>query len=153
MNFSSRVGVIISAAAAAFWIGQPIALGFMASEEQQFRAEVEEARARARDFERTLERMAREARERESAAREMTVIRERAEREDARAREEFIVERNQRPDPNAGRDRLEREWEREREREAKKMEADRQAYVRAREKVRQVIEREAHIDEKKEYGL
>lgn len=129
------------------------ARAFMESEDQQFQAEIDEARARANDFERTLEKNVREDKEREAAGSEVTREREREAAAQEAVRREFVIERDNRPDEDLMRDRLEKEDLKEKEKEALEMDAIRKDYVAKRDRVRRVIERQAYIDEAREYGL
>lgn len=129
------------------------AKAFGLSEDQQFQLDIDEARVRARDFQKTLDRFAREDAEREQGAKLIGRERVREEEIRERARLDYIRERDNRPSEDEARERMERASEKEFEREAQVMEANRRSYVHKRDRVREVIEKSARIDEKKEYGL
>ena len=126
---------------------------FMASEDQQFQADIDEAKKRANDFKRTMERIANDEKEIEAAGKSQGAIRD-AEAADAeRVRRDYVRERNNQPSTELALERLEREDDKLKERDAKEMEANRREYVQKRDRVRHVLERDAYIDEKLEYGL
>ena len=155
MELSSRtLKLSFACLTAALTLVTSEAKAFLVSEEQQFKLDIDEAKSRARDFRGYLERLAKEARERQIGADVIKREREKAEREEAKAREEYTRIRNSKPvDDETARLRLEKQWEKEQADLEKRMEEARKAYVRNRERVRQVLERDAYIDEAAEYGL
>jgi len=144
--------LLIASVIAAF-AGSTPARAFMESEDQQFQADINEAKARAHDFGRTLERIEREDKEREAARPEVTRARERVAAEREEVRREFVIARDKRPDEELIREKLEKADLKEKEKEARVMEANRKEYVAKRDRVRRVIGKEAYIDEAREYGL
>lgn len=126
---------------------------FVASEEHQFQADINEAIARARDFQRTMDRLKQEDIERERLGYLEKERKKREEETRERARKAYIAERDSRPDPQIERERLEREYQRWLEREERKREEARVRYIRARDRMREVLRREAYINEMVEYGL
>ncbi len=131
----------------------PLGRAFIVSEEQQFEADIAEAIARARDFQRTMNRFKKEQREREQAGYRYKEIRKREEERRERARRAFVVERDRRPDPRIAIERLEREYLKQLEKEERAREEARKRYIRARDKMREVLRRQAYINEMAEYGL
>lgn len=129
------------------------AWAFMESEEQQFQADIDEAKKRAHDFERTLERIAREDEAREKAGSEIGKWREKAAAERESIRREFVDARDRRPDQGQIREQQEKAYLERQEEIARVMEKNRKEYVAKRDHVRRVIEREAYIDQAREYGL
>ncbi len=129
------------------------ARAFGGSEEERWKWEVKEAKARANDFRQHLGRTTAADRDREEAATEAKKARVRGEVEDERALAAFIKERDAKPDPGKLEDKREKEFERIQALDAREMESSRQGYVRVRNRVREVLKRDAHIDEALEYGL
>jgi hypothetical protein len=129
------------------------ARAFMESEDQQFAADIAEAKARAQDFQKTLDRIEREEKERESAGYLLHDVRVREEELNENVRLDYVRERNNRPNLEEERERLEIADNKEKEKEAQVMEANRRGYIQKRDRVRSIIERDAYINEKKEYGL
>jgi hypothetical protein len=125
----------------------------MESEDAQFRGDLKEATARARDFKKTIEDRDREVKELERAGYGEAAKRVEADRARDEIRRDFIRERNNQPSQELAHDRLEHEDDLEKEKEQKQMEEYRKEYVRKRDSVRAVIEHDAHIDENLEYGL
>ena len=70
-----------------------------------------------------------------------------------RARAAYVAERDRRPDPEIERERLERAYQRLLEQEERKREEARIRYIQARDRMREVLRREAYINEMVEYGL
>jgi hypothetical protein len=129
------------------------AKAFMGTEDEQFQADINEAKARAHDFEKHLERSERLDREREEAASELAGQREREQKEIEETRRSFVLLRDKRANEEAIREELEREDNLKKEKEAQEMDQNRRDYVAKRDRVRKVIGRDAHIDESREYGL
>lgn len=148
----TSVTVSLMGAVSLFLLTLP-AHAFMESEEQQFQAEIHEAKVRANDFESTLKKMERLDQEREAASQGIGKERERVATELERIRTQFVKERDARADEELERERLEQEDLRLKEKEARKMEEVRKDYVVKRDRVRRVLSREAYIDEAREYGL
>lgn len=128
-------------------------LAFIVSEEQQFEADMTEAIVRAKDFQRTMDTKAREIKEREIHASKHKEERKRIEEEREKDRQAFIRWRNSLPDPHLEMERLEREHQKKLDNETREMERARVRYVNERDRVREVMKREAYINEMVEYGL
>lgn len=129
------------------------AQAFIGNEDEQFQADINEAKARAHDFVKTIERIESAERDIEAAGAEIADVREREALEQERVRRQFVIERDQRPNEEAMREQLEREDFLNKEKEASEMEKNRREYVTKRDRVRKVITRDAYIDESREYGL
>lgn len=129
------------------------ALGFVGTEDEQFRVDLEEAAARAKDFDRTLKRIEAQANENEKYGYEHKAEREREDARKESIRLEFIQQKSRQPREDLERERLEQEYEKEKAREEAQAERDRLEYVAKRERVRRIMERDAFIDEAREYGL
>jgi hypothetical protein len=129
------------------------AKAFMVSEDQQFQADIDEAKARSKDFKRTMERIDSDEKEIEAAGKGQGELRVREATEQERLRRDYVRERNNLPSAELALERLEREDDKLKERDVKAMEANRREYVQKRDRVRHVLERDAYIDEKLEYGL
>jgi hypothetical protein len=129
------------------------ALAFGGSEQERWKAEVIEAKARANDFRKHLTRTQNADRERESSAAEASRQRDRIEAEEEKARLEYVKARDAKADPAEIEAKLEKKYERIRGLDEREMEEARLAYVRIRDRVREVLKRDAYIDEKLEYGL
>jgi hypothetical protein len=145
-------GALGSVAIMILWTGVPAA-AFMASDEQQFAADISEAKARAHDFQKTLDRISEQEKERESSAYLMHEERLRDDDATDSSRREFVRERNNRPSEDEERERLEIADDKLKEKDAEVMEAYRRQYIEKRNQVRAIIDRDAFIDETKEYGL
>lgn len=130
-----------------------LALAFMESEDQQFQADIDEAKKRANDFKRTMDRIENDQRSLEAAGKSLGLTRELQLQEAEQVRLEYVHERNARPSVELATEILEKENERQKVREAEQMEANRREYIQKRDGVRRVLERDAYIDEKLEYGL
>jgi septal ring factor EnvC (AmiA/AmiB activator) len=129
------------------------AWAFSASQESQWQSDIKEAKARAKDFQKHIERLRRADVERESASQEIKLERAKDEQRLEKSRREYIVWRNKRPSPEKEEMRLEQEHLKMLEAEARKEEALREAYVVSRDRVRGVLEKEAFIDEALEYNV
>ncbi len=92
-----------------FAVGLPSAEGFITSQEHQWQQDLNEAKSRARDFEKYLERNRTSSRVREAAADEIKAEREEMEKRAERARREFVRERENRPSLDAVYEKLEKE--------------------------------------------
>lgn len=131
--------------------GHPAAHAYATSQEEQWHADLVEARARARDFEKHLARQRNADRERESAADEIKIVRRRDSERDERARREFIKERNARPSNELVELRLEREHLKKLEAEARAAEKIRKSFVASRDRMDQLMHKEAYINPAREY--
>jgi hypothetical protein len=129
------------------------AFAFSRSEDELMRAEVQEAKARARDFQAQQERAAKADREREVAAGEIKAERNKFEEMQEQARIRFVEIRNSKPDPQLEEERLEKQFEAQKALEDEKTEQNRASYLRKRAAVQKTIETEAYIDPNAEYGL
>lgn len=132
----------------------PAAWAFHDSEDQQFEAEIHEAKVRAQDFEKYLQRSEREERDREAASKGMGAERVREEAERAAVQKEFAKKNaDVRLREEAEREALEKQWDEQQLKEAQQDDVVRKEYVAKRDRVRRVLSREAYIDEAREYGL
>ena len=148
------VSAIILAVVLAFGSGwSSVSCGFMDSEDQQFKGEIKEAIGRARDFNATIGEREREEAARERYGNEEIAEHERTQRAQEARREAFVAERNAKPSEEATKDWLERDDDIRKAKEAQQMEANRKEYIKKRNDARSIIERDAHIDENREYGL
>lgn len=151
-GFRSTILTALMIAASTLIVG-PRGNAFVTSEEEQFKADIREAISRARDFQRTMDRLKQEEIERERLG---YLEKERKKREEEmreRARAAYVAERDRRPDPEIERERLERAYQRLLEQEERKREEARIRYIQARDRMREVLRREAYINEMVEYGL
>lgn len=126
---------------------------FVRSEDELMQAEIQEAKARAKDFKANQERMAKLEAEREKAVGEIKKQRARDEEEAEKVRQAFIQKRNSQPDMTAAQEKLEREDDERRAREEAEMDKKRREYLNKRAKVEDIINREAYIDPAEEYDL
>ena len=122
-------------------------------QEKQWDADIFEAKARARDFEKHLARENDQARVRELAAEEIKREREKDEREQERAREAFIRYRDSHPSTEAAQIALEKAHEKELEREQEAYDRLQAEFVRGRNRFERTLAREANIDEAREYNV
>lgn len=134
-------------------LSAPKAFAFIASEDQQFQVDIDEAKSRAHDFKRTLKRNADDDAALEAAGATAGEGRVREAKVKEREREAFVRERDARPSEEFAREQLEQEDDREKQREREQMDLNRRQYVHKRDRVRRVMERDAYIDENLEYGL
>jgi hypothetical protein len=152
MSAFTALGLVVAVVAAV--VAAESAYGFVfGSQEEQWETDIREAKSRARDFEMHLKRMEELQRKRLSESAEAAVQRAKREQDHEAVRLEFIRERNRRPSNEAVNERLEREHELMMEAELKKQEEIRRAFVTGRAKVRAALERDAHIDEAREYDV
>jgi hypothetical protein len=152
-SFSLSSAVVALVFTAAMGVVGP-AHGFVfGSQEEQWETDIREARSRARDFEMHVKRMEELERLRLSEAAEAAVQRASQQQAYEAVRLEFIRERNSRPSNEEAIERLERQHEILMEAELKKQEEIRRAFVVGREKVRAALERDAYIDEAREYDV
>lgn len=152
IRFGSTFLRIVIACVSTLVVGS-LGQAFMISDEHQFQAEINEAISRARDFQRTMDRLKQEELERERFGYLEKEKRKREEEERERARQAYVTERNLRPDPRIEQERLERQYQKQLEREERKMEEARKRYIQARDRMREILRREAYINEMVEYGL
>ena len=144
----------VSACAFATLIARvPTAEAFIVSEEKQFQADIDEAKSRARDFQRTMDRLAEEEKRRESFGYEQTEINEREAADYEKQRRDFVNARDREPDQGVIQESLEREYLRAQETEEREMDQARRKYIVERDRVREVLRRDAYINEMVEYGL
>lgn len=128
-------------------------MAFIGSEDEQFQADITEAKKRAKDFKNTLQRIEDDQKKLESAGREIGPKREAEAKLQEKSREQYVEERNNRPLQELIIEKLEREDLRLKKLADEEMDQNRKNYVKKRDQVRRVLEREAYIDESKEYGL
>lgn len=149
LTLATRLGVI---AAVLLLMADPASC-FITSEDQQFQADIAEAKARAKDFQKTMDRIDRDQRLLESYGPEKSRQRVKDAEEEEQARRDFVRIRNNRPSELLERDRLERDDEWQKKQFEAQMDVYRRDYVRKRDRVRTVLERDAYIDSAREYGL
>lgn len=144
---------ILAGVAVGALAGSADAWAFGRSEEEMMKIDVQEAKARARDFKRHQERMARVSEERERAVNEIRKKRERDEAAAEALREKYLKVRPDYDKEQAKRDKLEVEFERKKADQERQLDQVRYDYLKKREKVRKTIESEAFIDEAEEYEI
>lgn len=126
---------------------------FVGSEEEMMQAEINEALARARDFEKHKRREAQADERRLKAASEIKEKRARERERQEQAREAYLAKRPEREAAAREKERLEKAYELKLEKQAKQRELARQEYVKKRNRMQSIIEKEAYIDPAEEYGL
>lgn len=134
-------------------LGMSTAHAYSASQESQWEADVKEAKARAKDFQKHMERLRQADLERESAAHEIKKEREKDEARLEKNRRDYIVWRKGQPSPEKEEMRLESEHLKMLTAEARKHEELRESYIVGRNRVRSVLQKEAFIDEAVEYDV
>lgn len=130
------------------WIPAAIALDVNMAE---VRAELENRRARLKDFNRRQVEALAEARERARNATAVTQERDRKLAERERLRLAFV--RSKPPRDDAKLERLDRMYELYLQEKARRRDVLRQAYVRARDRVQEIYRQGPQIDEELEYDL
>ena len=108
---------------------------------------------RYKDFWRVIDERRQRQLERLEAGDRHRVERIRQEEMREAARRRFVAERAKRPDPEALRERLRAEWERQEAERLQEREMHRQAFALRQQKLRQVREQEKHIPPMLELGL
>lgn len=129
------------------------AFAFVRSEDELMRAEVAEAKARAKDFKKYQERVAQRERDRNRGVEEIKAERRRFEELQERTRKAYVERRGDPDQAERERERREAEDQKRLDREAEKMEARRLEYLKKRARVEATIEREAFIDPAEEYDI
>lgn len=129
------------------------ALAIGGSEDEIFQADINEARARAKDFNSQKLREANEDLQRQLGTKEVKRDRAQFEAQQEKERESYVQDRNERPNVWREQARLERQFDEEKIVEDKQMDKNRRDYKKKRERVRRLIHSEARIDENQEYGL
>lgn len=150
MKTYANLILIVLAQAVVIFHGQA-ARAYAATQEEQWQADLNEARARARDFEKHLARLRSASRERESAAQEIKVERRRDDERIERARREFIKDRDSRPSTEIVELRLEREHLKQLAAEARAAEKVRARYASDRDRMENMMHKEAYINPAREY--
>lgn len=152
--FPSSVPLVFPAIFAVLFVMFALhSFAFTRSEDELMRADVQEAKARARDFRAQQERAAKAEAERETAANEIKAERAEFEEEQEKARVRFVEVRNSNPDPEVEMDRLEKAFDARKIAEDEEMDQNRLGYLRKRAAVQKTIETEAYIDPNEEYGV
>ena len=143
------MGLILSS----FVLRASPAVAFVGSDDDQWATDVREAKSRAADFQRYERDAARAEIERQSEAHLVSEARVKAEAEDEKIQEEFAKKQ---PDIDAVEAEQEKDqiaFDQQKAKEEQEMENERKNYVAKRDHYREVLEKEAYIDEAEEYGL
>ena len=153
MNKASRPHAITIILFAATVLAAVPTWAFITSDEEIWRADIDEGKRRAQDFKEHIRRERQAEAEREQSAGEFSGERFARQQQYEKLRSEYISERDARPDEGLERERLEKQYEAERATREREMEIQRRAYVVNRALVREVLAREAYIDEMLENEL
>lgn len=129
------------------------ARAFTRSDEEKFKVDFKEAKARARDFKRHQDRVAKATAERERAVMEIKRKRDRDYSQYEQTRVQYLKVRPDYDKETAKLERLEAEFDRKKLAEDEQMDRKRQEYKRKRERLEKLIESEAFIDPADEYEL
>ena len=129
------------------------AFAYASSQESQWEADIKEAKARAKDFEKHQARLRRATEERESAAHEIKRERERDEARLEKARADYSIWKKNQPSPEKEEMRLEREHLKMLAAEAREQDRQRESFIVSRDRVRRVLRKEAYINEAVEYDV
>ena len=153
MDKAKQLRAISLATLVSLLLGVPTARAFITSEEQIWESDIFEAKRRARDFLDHLRREQELELERESTAHERTLERIADQKAYEKLRTDYLVERDSYPDESIERDRLEREYEESVVAQEREVDGHRRKYIVNRARVRDVLARDAYIDEMLENGL
>ena len=125
----------------------------LSTNEQLYRTDLTEAKARARDFE-ALQKQAQSTEAVEQKAIDQFKSQgEKERREEEKLREAYVQERNRRPVVTVKEDELEQKWQDEQDRDERLHDRERAQYISMRHHLDQAIASEAPINSMAEYGL
>jgi hypothetical protein len=147
------VFVISSLLSGLILLGGMRAHAFAESDEGQWAVDVTEAKSRAQDFKRYQKDAARQEIERQSEAHVVSEQRIKDEEEDRKIRDEYAKVQPSIDAEEAEQEKAQQAFDVQKEKEEKQYDEERKHYVAKRDQVREVLKKEAYINEDEEYGL